>query len=267
MVRVQENLYYQEHGVISYYNDSLFTNVNTSASASVINFSTRTLDPRNLVTPGEGWLFRAPRARVYNVKILVQLTPAASEGTYFTELTEGVLVPNSSTGTEVTNPTYPYIVYSNYPAQGYPLDPFYANATTHAISPLAATGPTGTCYHTHRISDYYALLRDFTNASYTIDLRKNGSSLTSGVFKQNPSVTIYATAGAGLTGFSVGNRGSITGWLETTLPLDTNDTLDVTHAYDFSPITIYNAFAYWEFLKYNVSAKAYIFISEVSKRT
>jgi hypothetical protein len=60
------------------------------------------------------------------------------------------------------------------------------------------------------------------------------------------------------------NAGPITvGWIETTIALDTNDSIQIEHSYDYSPITVEGL----EYVTYNASGKAYIFITEVSKRT
>ena len=237
MVKVQENLYYQEHGVINYFNDTLFSGATGSLAATTINFTTKVVDPRDLVTTGANWAFRSPRARLYNIRVLLEISSSVSEGLSFDDLTDGTLTPTLNTSDEDVVP----------------------------IGTITYAG--GGLFHTHDVSDYSGLIRSFTNSQATISLRKNGVALTAGVFKQNPSVTIGVETSSGLVGFQAYNGQAITGWLETTVALDTGDVIDAQYSYNFSPITFTIGGTSYIYLQYNASGKAYIFITEVSKRT
>lgn len=246
MVRVQENLYYQEHGVINYSVPSLFTSVNDSLGATVIDFSSKIVDPRNLVTTGAAWKFTSPRARVFNIRALMQVSAVPASGSGFSTLTDVAATATAGkkeTGTEIvpSSTGVDYIVYSD--VTGFPPATFGADAGY---------------YHTHKYINP-GLFSTFTSPGHVLSIKKNGVALpASDVFTQPAYVT--AVVNQDLTV----NAGPITvGWIETTIALDTNDSIQVEHSYNYSPVTISGL----EYLKYNASGKAYIFITEVSKRT
>jgi hypothetical protein len=259
VVRVQENLYYQEHGVINYSVPSLFTSVNDSLSATVIDFSSRIVDPRGLVETGAAWKFTSPRARVYNIRVLLQVSASAASGDDWADAF--TYVSFATTGGEVVGGfgnDYPYIVYSS------------SSGTPPPTTDLAAGQLLNVHYHNY--ADYSSLLTFFNSPPHTLSILKNGVALPAeDVFSQDAYVSVGAQirrTSAGTSGILAVNGPFVTGWIEATISLDTNDSIQVTQSYDYSPIIVTDlGGADYQFLKYNATGKAYIFITEVSKRT
>jgi hypothetical protein len=246
VVRVQENLYYQEHGVINYSVPALFTSVNDSLSATVIDFSSRIVDPRGLVETGAAWKFTSPRARVFNIRALMQVSAVPASGSGFSTLTDvsaSATAGKRQTGEEIVSGSgsWDYLVYAE-----------------NTGSPPAVFGADADGRHTHRYINP-GLFSTFTSPGHALTIKKNGVAVPdSDVFTQPAYVT--AVVNQDLTV----NAGPITvGWIETTIALDTNDSIQIEHSYNYSPVTISGL----EYLTYNASGKAYIFITEVSKRT